>query len=101
MQRVAGCWLSLLLFSVLLLPAAVHAVEKVVILGLFTNKEVLEIDGKRRVLSVGQNSPEGVSLLSADSEGALLKIDGEEKRLLLGSHIGSHFTAPEQKSVTI
>lgn len=101
MQKVAEYWRVVVLFSLLLNPVVSHAVGKVVILGLFTNKAVLEIDGKRRVLSVGQSSPEGVSLLAADSEGALLKIDGKEQRLQLGSHIGSHFTAPEQKSVTL
>ena len=96
-----GYRLLLLLFPALLLPGVVHAVDKVVVLGLFSNKAVVEVDGQRRVLSVGQRSPEGVLLISADSEVALLEIDGKNQRLKLGSHIGSSFTRPKQESVTL
>lgn len=82
-----------LLAATLCLP--VSAVEKISVLGLFKDKAVLTIDGKRRVLSAGETSPEGVRLVSADSEAAVLEVDGQRGHYRLGSHISSTFTAPE------
>ena len=93
---------SLLLLSMaLLFSAGANAVEKVVVMGLFTNKVVLEVDGNRRILSQGKRSPEGVLLIASDSETALLEINGKKQQLKLGSHIGNSFSKPEQKSVTL
>ncbi len=69
----------------------VFAIEKISIHGLFKNKAIVEIDGKQRVLSVGKKSPEGVSLISANSKEAVLEINGERGTYKLGSHIGSKF----------
>src|SRR6185369_7505119 len=57
------------------------------VIGLFPGKAVVVIDrGAPRTLAVGQRTPEGVVLLSADSRGAELEIDGRRERLEMGRH---------------
>ena len=60
------------------------AATQVNIVGLFSNKAVLMINGgKPKTLSVGQTS-DGVKLLAADSQVATLQIEGSTKRLGMG-----------------
>jgi len=80
--------------ALMLLSGVAAAVEDVVVLGLFKNKAIVRIDGKRRVLSAGQTSPEGVRLISADSGEAVLEVGGERAVYPLGSHIGTQFSTP-------
>jgi len=63
----------------------------IIVLGLFKNKAIVQIDGKQRTLKKGKASPEGVILISADSETAILEIDGKQKEFKLGLHIGASF----------
>lgn len=83
-----------LLIMVLLawLPAAAAA-DKVEVLGLFKDKAVIRVDGRRHILSAGQTSPEGVRLIAADSESAELEINGKIGTYTLGSQINSRFRA--------
>ncbi len=87
-----------LLFS-LALPA--WATDEITVLGLFTDKAMLRIDGTQRLLKVGQVSPEGVTLIAADSEQAVIEVNGKRRTLTLGSHISSHFSGPRVKRVQI
>lgn len=75
----------------------VLAVENVAVSGLFANKAVLEIDGTRRVLAVGERSPEGVTLLGVQGETATVEFDGKRERITLGNEISGSFTAPATK----
>lgn len=68
-----------------------QAVESIVVKGLFKDKAVVDIDGRRRVLTLGKPSPEGVVLISADTEGAVLEIDGQQREYPLGTHISSRY----------
>jgi aspartyl protease family protein len=90
-----------LLLLFLLTPLCVAAVERVQVLGLFTGKAVLLVDGQRHILAVGESSPEGVKLLAADSDKALIEIDGERRELALGSQISSHYPEAKKKVVDI
>ncbi len=60
------------------------AVKKLNLLALFEGKAMLYIDGERRMLSVGETSPEGVTLVRADVESALVEIAGRREDLRLG-----------------
>jgi len=71
-----------------------RAVESVTVVGLFTDRAVAVIDGKRRVLSVGKTSPEGVTLVSADSESAVLEFDGHRRTFKLGRKITTVYRPP-------
>ncbi|HSI37535.1 MAG TPA: TIGR02281 family clan AA aspartic protease [Methylotenera sp.] len=68
----------------LLTSTVVIADTQVNIVGLFSNKAVVMINGgKPKTLSVGQTS-EGVKLLAADSKAATLQIEGKTKQLGMG-----------------
>ena len=84
-------------FATLLLffcVTTVHAIEKLEVQGLFSNKAVLMVDGKRHMLAVGQTSPEGVKVVSANARGAVLEVDGIQKQydLGVGSSVSTSFT---------
>ena len=89
-------WLLFLLFAE---PAAATDVN---VIGLFPGKAVVVIDGgKPRTMSAGQTSPEGVKLISADSESAEFEIAGKRQVLGLGQSISSNFAPTENSSVTL
>ncbi len=48
-------------------------------------KALLNVDGERRLLEQGQSSPEGVTLISAGSDHAVVEIDGRRETLTLNS----------------
>jgi aspartyl protease family protein len=74
-----------LLFAALLCLNATNprAVQDLHVIALFKDRAVVVINGKRRLLSAGETSPEGVRLLSADAGGAVLEYQGVtlERRL--------------------
>lgn len=73
-----------------ILPQFAYAVD-IIVLGLFKGKAIVNIDGQRRVLKKGKPSPEGVTLISADSDVAILEINGQQNEYKLGRHVGSSF----------
>jgi aspartyl protease family protein len=94
-------WLASVI--ILLNVSVVSADElRVVVVGLFSGQAVIEINNTQRLLKAGKTSPEGVTLISANSQSAVLEIDGVQKTYLLGSHIGTNFgPAPEQVTVSL
>lgn len=73
------------IFLSLLLSGHAHADVKVNVVGLFSDKAVVIINGgKTHTMSVGNTSPEGVKLLSADSQSATFLIEGKKKTLAMG-----------------
>ncbi|HXZ95963.1 MAG TPA: TIGR02281 family clan AA aspartic protease [Burkholderiales bacterium] len=72
------------------------------VIGLFPGKAVVVINGGNpRTMSAGQTSPEGVRLISADSDSAEFEIDGRRQLLGLGNSISSNFAPAENSSVTL
>jgi aspartyl protease family protein len=63
----------------------------IMVLGLFKNRAVVKIDGTQRTLKIGKKSPEGVILISADSDMAILEVDGKEQEFKLGRHVSTSF----------
>ena len=84
------------LLSILLIVFSVTclAVEKITVVGLFRDKAVVKIDGQQHVLSIGQTSPEGVRLISANSREAVLEVNGKEDTYTLGTHISTNYAEP-------
>lgn len=65
----------------------------IVVVGLFSDQAVVEINHQQRLLRVGKTSPEGVKLISANSKKAVLEIDGVRRTYQLGEHISSSFSS--------
>jgi len=82
---VANCSaIALLLLSV---PAAALDVQ---VIALSQGKAVVVVDGKKpRTLSAGDSTPEGVKLISATTESAVLDIEGKRRTLTMGQSISA------------
>ena len=78
-----------------------HAVEKIEVQALFSNKAVLLIDGKRHILTVNETSPEGVRVVSANSKGTVLEVNGQQKQYKLGSTVSTVYAKPSLYRETI
>lgn len=72
-----------------------HAVTSIEVQALLGKKVVVQIDGVRRTLSPGKDSPEGVKLISSDRHGATLSVDGKIKEYQLGSSVSMNYAEPE------
>ena len=94
--------LRVFLLGCLGLYAAVSgASPDVRVVGLFSNKAVVVIDGQRSVLRVGEPGPQGVRLIAADSESALLEVDGERIRARLDGRITKRRHVAPKKEVQV
>jgi aspartyl protease family protein len=82
----------ILLALIASVPCAI-ALEKIVVLGLFKDKAIVEIDGRKRSLTAGATSPEGVRLIAANSSEALIEVNGKPGTYTLGTHIGSTYAS--------
>ena len=94
---------SLSLLVMALVPPAAHAAD-ISVMGLFSGKAVLTIDGgKPRTLSAGQTTPEGVKLVSATSEAAVIEFEGRRQSLGVGhgTRVASAPTASSAGRTTI
>jgi aspartyl protease family protein len=87
------------MLAVLLGWQPVHAADNITILGLFRDKAIVEIDGRRHTLAVGESTADGVRLIAADSEAAVLEIDGVERRFGLGERIGARYEPASSRHV--
>lgn len=89
-------WLWKAPLIVVLIGASIGSVaaDRVQIVGLFKDRAVVRIDGQQRLLRVGQRSPEGVKLISADSRVAVLEVDGRSIELMLHRGIGGQYREP-------
>lgn len=72
-----------------LFSVSVPAAPDVRVVGLFNDQAVLQINGRQHVLKAGQTSPEGVKLLEADSESAVLQIEGERIEARLDGRVSA------------
>lgn len=92
----------IILCFILNVPSLAWATElSVVVVGLFRDQAVVEINNTQRLLKVGKTSPEGVTLISANSTKAVLEVNGERKTYQLGQKIRSNFAATKQAEVNL
>lgn len=89
---VLGLWL------VSAIAAAMPAVE---VVGLFKDRAMLRIDGEHRFLRVGETTREGLTLVFADTQRAVLEYDGAEIELSLSNRITSNFVKTAKSSLSI
>jgi len=95
--------LELLAASLLLAMSPVLQAEtQVQVVGLFPNAAVLLVDGQRKLVKAGQTGPGGVQVISADSQGARLRVDGVERSYgLTREYSQADSAAPQRETVSI
>lgn len=101
---VAACRCRFSMLLVLLLVVwseSSIAIERLRVVALFSDKAMVEIDGKNRLLKKGKASPEGVLLISADAKGAVLEIEGQRETYELGRHVSASYSKPKTQEVQI
>lgn len=87
--------LRALLALTLSLAAVAQAAPQVRVVGLFPNAAVVNIDGQRKFLKVGETGPQGVQVISADSHKAVLRVNGVEQTFDLSrEYNASGYSAP-------
>lgn len=79
---------------------AVQATD-IEVLALFRDQAVLRIDGTRYKLGPGETTPEGVRLVSTYEAGAVLDVDGRQRRIALGSKIRSSYQQAAREEVQV
>lgn len=90
---------SLLLSSIF--SSALSAAPRVQVVGLFPGAVVMNVDGQRKLVRVGQAGPSGVEVVSADSTGAVLRVEGVERRYGLSRELSTGFAEPERRQLSI
>jgi len=94
--------LKVLLLSLpLLLSSGVMAATQVRVVGLFPGAAVLNVDGQRKLVKVGQVGPGGVMVVSADSRGAVLRVDGVERSYNLSREYSDGFAEAQKKQLSV
>ena len=63
------------------------------VVGLFKDRAILDINGKQRLLAAGHQAPEGITLISANSKEAVIEVEGQRGTYALGNRIGSQYAA--------
>ncbi|WP_150306004.1 retropepsin-like aspartic protease family protein [Pseudomonas saliphila] len=90
-----------LIFSMLWIITPALADPSVRVVGLFAGAAVVTIDGQRHMLRVGKPGPQGVELLSANSNTARLAINGAPRDFSLQTDYSESHTEPEQQRVVV
>jgi aspartyl protease family protein len=82
-------------------PGVLYAASQVLVVGLFPGAAVLNVDGQRKLVKVGQTGPGGVVVVSADNQGAVLRVDGVERRYGLSREYSDGFAEAAKTQLSI
>jgi aspartyl protease family protein len=93
--------LKLVALSVLLLANWAWAAPNVRVVGLFPGAAVLNVDGQRKLVKVGQIGTGGVRVVRADSRGAVLLVDGVERSYSLSREYSNGFAEAQKKQLSV
>lgn len=75
------------------------AAPQVRVVGLFPNAAVLNINGQRTLVKVGQEGPQGVQVIQADSRSATLRINGVDSvHQLAREYSSGGYAEPQSRS---
>jgi len=87
--------LTISVLIILCIPLSAWAKDlHILIMGLSRDHAVVEINQKQHFLTVGQRTPEGVTLISANSHQAVLDIAGQYRVFELNNRVGGVYSAP-------
>lgn len=93
---------TLLCLSLLLLFSPVALAEPSVrVVGLFSGAAVVNIDGQRHMLRIGEPGPQGIELVAADSKTATLRINGQARQFGMQRDYTDGFAQRSTKQVSI
>lgn len=93
--------LGAVLVSASLLTSVAFASAELSAKMLAEGSALIDINGKQRMLREGQESPEGVTLVSANGARAVVRYQGEEYTLTLSRQISTGFSEAEFAEVRI
>lgn len=92
--------LTISMFIILCIPQNVWSQDlQILVMGLYRDHAVLEINQQQHFLSVGQRTPEGVTLISANSNQAILDVAGRQGVFELNNRVGAMYSAPVEMPV--
>jgi len=98
----------LFILLALVFSAPASAIKSVSVYALFNGKAILIIDGQRRMLRVGDTTPEGLTLISSNTSGAVIDVDGKREELGLNinptvepMHVGNSASGSFATTVTL
>ena len=100
-MRLLGRFIAPLLWIGAGLAGSVSAAPLIELQAVLGQSAVLQVDGARRVLRVGQTSPEGVRLLALSTGSAQLQVDGRIQDVPLGGRAGGALPAAQAAMVRI
>lgn len=85
----------------LLSGSALAQAFDILVQGLLPDMAIIRVDGRQYTLRVGESTREGIKLISASSEQAVLEVDGQRETYTLGSRVQSSFARPEKSEARI
>ncbi|HEC73335.1 MAG TPA: TIGR02281 family clan AA aspartic protease [Methylophaga aminisulfidivorans] len=91
--------IGLLLLIILLntFPASAEDIP-IMVVGLFTDQAVVEINGKQHLLKVGESTPEGFKLVAADSTKAVIEFNKQRQIYPIGDVISTNYIEAEKNT---
>lgn len=92
---------ALILLAALLPAAFARATGDLQVLALFEGRAVVRAGGAQHLLKVGETSPDGITLLAADANGARVRYAGAEHELGLSRYVTANFRPAERQRVSI
>ncbi|WP_292361547.1 MULTISPECIES: retropepsin-like aspartic protease [unclassified Methylophaga] len=91
---------TILVFIILCIPLNAWSMDlQIMVTGLYRDHAVVEINGQQHFLSVDQQTPEGVTLISANSSQAILEVAGKRGVFELNNRVGGVYSAPPEMPV--
>ncbi|MEN0107049.1 MAG: TIGR02281 family clan AA aspartic protease [Pseudomonas sp.] len=77
------------------------AAEQVLVVGLFPGAAVINVDGVRKLVKVGNTGPDGVVVVSVDAHSAVLRVNGVQRSYGLEREYSQGFAVPTKNQLTI
>lgn len=75
--------------------------RRIEVAGLFKDRAVIIVDGKRHFIKKGETISGNIRLISSTNQEVVLDVDGVRQRLKMGSRIGGFLKKPVGKEVVI
>lgn len=92
--------LTISVLIILCIPLNAWAEDlQILVMALYRDHVVVEINRKQHFLAVGQRTPEGVTLISANSNQAVMDVAGRRGIFELNNRVGGIYTAPVEMPV--